>query len=97
MKRGIPLNITCKLEHVLLQRIGVPAIFCLTGLLTICPNNSCKLVAQIFTKQTERNGGHTMQQLHRPTYEEKIFLQLKLSYELINHVLTTTTKILILL
>ena len=35
-------------------------------------------VAQIFTKQS-------MQQ-HRPTYEEKVFLHMNLSYELIKHV-----------
>ena len=34
-------------------------------------------VAQIFTKQSKRNRSHTMQQ-HRPTYEAKLFLQMKL-------------------
>ena len=41
-------------------------------------------VAQIFTKQSKRNEGHTMQQ-HRPTYGVKIFLYMNLSYELIKH------------
>ena len=59
MKRGIPLHITC-LEHVLLQRI-----FCLRGRLTICAKKFSQ-VAQIFTKQSERNEGYTLQQ-HRPT------------------------------
>ena len=41
-------------------------------------------VAQIYTKQSKGNEGHTMHQ-QRPTYEVKIFLHMNLSYELKKH------------
>ena len=66
------------------EHIGIRAIFCQGGGQNNLPKKFSH-VAQIFTKQSERTEGHTMQQ-HRPTCEVKIFLHMNLSYELIKHV-----------
>ena len=60
----------CRLDVYIKMHIGVRAILGQGGAVNHLPKKFLQ-VAQIFTKQSKRNEGHTMQQ-HRPYWHMKV-------------------------